>query len=299
MNDPAALVRETLGQQLSAARESRGLSRHNAADALHLPLAVVEALESDRLDRLGAPVYVRGHLRSYLRLLALPAELADQALPQAVESMPALHTTVRTPTMKYLTDRYAMRAVYVLLTLSIIVPALWVATQHEALQRGARSLDVAPLALDPSELADAATVAPARPVENAASGERETVVASMAPFYASARAEADAAPSAGQVPVAAVQPATAVAEDGWLLRFTEDSWVEVIGQDGRRLEYGLVRADSERRFKSGSVARVALGNAGGVEIHRAGEALDLQPYRRANVARFAVSSDGALRPASE
>jgi cytoskeleton protein RodZ len=44
---------------------------------------------------------------------------------------------------------------------------------------------------------------------------------------------------------------------------------------------------------------VALGNAGGVEVRRGAEALDLQPFRRANVARFAVSSDGSLQPSSD
>ncbi len=289
MSDPTDIVRESLGQRLGASREARALSRQDVADALHLPLAVVEALEADRYDRLGAPVYVRGHLRSYLRLLDLPASLVDEALRDVGEAPPALHSTTKTPTFKYLTDRYAMRAVYVVLTLSIIVPALWVATQHEALQRSARSLDVAPLPVEPPPLA-AQPGAPASAETQAPDvAERETVVASLTPFYGSARAE----------PAEQTAPAASPTDDGWLLRFSEDSWVEVLANDGSRLEYGLIPADSERRFAAGSVARVALGNAGGVEVRRAGQALDLQPYRRANVARFAVSSDGELRPASE
>lgn len=289
MSDPNDIVRESLGQRLRAGRETRGLSRQDAADALHLPLSVVEALEADRYERLGAPVYVRGHLRSYLRLLDMPADLLKDALREVGEAPPALHSTARTPTMKYLTDRYAMRAVYVVLTLSIIVPALWVATQHDALQRSARSLDVAPLPVEAPPLVSNAPQGTPATSEPPQPGERETVVASLAPFYANARSEAVDPP----------ESETASVEGGWLLRFSEDSWVEVLGQDGRRLEYGLVRANSERRFAAGSVARVALGNAGGVEVERAGEAVDLQPYRRANVARFAVSSDGVLRPASE
>lgn len=290
MTDQIDPERASIGQRLREARLSLGLTPQEVADQLHLPLAVVEALEAERFEQLGAPIYVRGHLRSYLRLLKLPEVLLQGALRQVGEAPPELRTTTHTPRLKYLVDRYAMRAVYVLLTLSIIVPALWVATQHAGLggmQREARSLDLPPRSVAPAEPAQGQVEAPA---PASASPERETVVASLAPFYGASPASEPPVPAAPEAPEV---------EAGWLLSFAEDSWVEVLDREGRRLEYGLVRANSELRYPAGQVARVALGNAAGVTVLQQGDLVDLQPFRRANVARFAVSSDGSLQPAAD
>jgi hypothetical protein len=58
-----------LGQVLKAAREKRGTTLSEAAGKLRVDVAVLEALEGERFDELGAPVFVRGHLRHYAELL--------------------------------------------------------------------------------------------------------------------------------------------------------------------------------------------------------------------------------------
>jgi len=60
------------GAQLRAAREARGLSIEEAADRLRLSEALVLAMEEDRFGLLGAPVFARGHLRSYAALVGAP-----------------------------------------------------------------------------------------------------------------------------------------------------------------------------------------------------------------------------------
>ena len=44
---------------------------------------------------------------------------------------------------------------------------------------------------------------------------------------------------------------------------------------------------------------MVLGNAAAVEVQQSGSTVDMTPYKRANVARFAVSSDGSLVPVAE
>lgn len=58
-----------IGDTLKAAREKRGVTLVEAAERLRLDLAVLRALEEERFDSLGAPVYVRGHLRRYAEYL--------------------------------------------------------------------------------------------------------------------------------------------------------------------------------------------------------------------------------------
>jgi cytoskeleton protein RodZ len=61
--------RASPGLLLRGARESRGLSIEEVADRLRLNVALVLAMEEDRLGLLGAPVFARGHLKSYAALV--------------------------------------------------------------------------------------------------------------------------------------------------------------------------------------------------------------------------------------
>ena len=92
--------------------------------------------------------------------------------------------------------------------------------------------------------------------------------------------------------------ASAAAADSLVLTFEDESWIDVVGPDGARIERGLVPAGELRRFEAGRVGHVTLGNADGVRVEHAGREIDLTPFRAANVARFAVSSDGAPAPAT-
>ncbi len=67
------------GMRLRSAREARGLSIEEVADRLRLNVALVLAMEEDRLGLLGAPVFARGHLRNYAALVGAPEReiLAD------------------------------------------------------------------------------------------------------------------------------------------------------------------------------------------------------------------------------
>ncbi|MGB6605215.1 MAG: helix-turn-helix domain-containing protein, partial [Steroidobacteraceae bacterium] len=61
-----------IGARLRAAREKRGLTVLQAAEKLHVDARVLEALETGDFAALGAPVYVRGHLRHYAELVGEP-----------------------------------------------------------------------------------------------------------------------------------------------------------------------------------------------------------------------------------
>ena len=64
----------TLGETLAARRGERGLTIEQAAAATRIRAHYLRALESNELERLAAPVYARGHLRTYARFLDLDPE---------------------------------------------------------------------------------------------------------------------------------------------------------------------------------------------------------------------------------
>lgn len=284
-----------LGVRLRRAREGAGLSVAQVAEKLRLKVATVEALEKEAFDALGAPVYVRGYYNSYARLVGVPTVLVDGIFARHQAPTPELHTTARVSHSRYLIDRYAKRAVYVVLTASIVVPVILLATRDQLPRQGATltSLD-APVNIGGTVAAPAATdvgTDVAVPDRIQRSAGQSPVMASLGPFYSPAITQPPSMPAA---PLAAA--AVTDEEGGLTLELRGDSWVEVLDQDGNRLEHGLLRAGETRRFAPGSVGKVSLGNAEAVEVRMNGETTDIAAFRRANVARFTVSSEGSLTP---
>ena len=67
-----------IGARLRAARERKGQTILQAAEKLHVDARVLEALEAENFEPLGADVYVRGHLRHYAELVGeSPAQLQE------------------------------------------------------------------------------------------------------------------------------------------------------------------------------------------------------------------------------
>lgn len=67
--------KNAIGARLQAARERAELSLVQAAELLHVDPNVIQALETENFAALGAPVYVRGHMRHY-------AELVKESAPE-------------------------------------------------------------------------------------------------------------------------------------------------------------------------------------------------------------------------
>ena len=159
---------------------------------------------------------------------------------------------------------------------------------------------MAPPPLGPAEMTGAppaasgndVTEAPAsrRPEANlpASSAEEEAspIVASMAPFAASA------------VPAvenpAGVDKAVPASGHSLTLKLAEPSWIEITSADGEKLEYGLLQAGVERTYTSEKPISVRIGNARGAEIVADGQTVDLAPFQRANVANLRVFAEGKL-----
>lgn len=262
------------GQRLREAREAAGLAVGEVAQRLKMPVRVVESLEAGDWSRLDAPVFVRGQLRSYARLLGVRIEEALPAASAAVPIEPArLEPRSFTPPLRRVADRMMGRLVYIVITALIGVP-VWMATRSHL----DTQLRVDPLDL-PTGTAQAGGDVP--PEARRETGPRP-LVASMAALPPRPSKPAEAAP------VAALS-----------LRFSEDSWVEIFDPEGKVVERGLLQAGTRRDYARGEVGRVVLGNAGAVEVLDDGSVQDLSAFQRANVARFTVSSDGSIQPAGQ
>ena len=248
------------GRRLREAREAAGLSLADVGERLKMPVRVVESLEREDWSRLGAPVFVRGQLRSYSRLLGLTTEPIVVASGVAPVAPAELQPRTYTPPMQRFAEQASRRFVYVVLTAAIVVP-VWLATRPHLAQVTAQtaSLDVS-----------------VPQSTHAASEAAQPMVASLTPL-----------------------PAPQPASETLALKLSAQSWVQVTGPDGRVLESGMLDAGQQREYRADQVAHVVIGNASAAEVRWNGEVQDLASFQRANVARFTVSSDGRLQPAAE
>jgi len=66
-----------IGAALKAAREARGLSLRDVAEATRIRQSYVEALEAMRLEELPSRPFTIGYVRAYAGLLGLDGEITD------------------------------------------------------------------------------------------------------------------------------------------------------------------------------------------------------------------------------
>lgn len=274
MNDNAyqeTLFAEPLGLQLRHAREKLGLKVSDASARLKLPADVIEALELENWGKLGAAIYVRSYLSSYIKLLGLPGSLASEFNIKTSE-MPAMKILSDKPVRRDI-DKTLSTLGYFAIT-GVIVASLVMLAMH--FQAPGKSTETLPLDIQsetqtaplPTEKAQAAEPAANNPaVTNA---NESPVMASIAPIGA------------------------ATVPSGWEIRVNADSWVEITGTDGKRIESGILSAGIVKQYSADQLASVTIGNADQVQILRNGQPVDLTAFKQDNVARFKVASDGAL-----
>lgn len=276
MTDPNSIDKVQMqgcGSLLRLEREKAGLTVSDVASRLKVPARIVEAIEAEQWDQLGAPVFVRGQLRSYARLLGV--DITPQLRQAHLDTVAPATLVSRSHTSRWqhFAENASRRAVYVVITAVLVVP-VWMAAQSHWGRAPAPqvSLDVSPAPAQPTLQEDATSASTRQP--------KRPYVASIAPITRTESVEKE--------------PESVLA-----LRIDEDSWMQVVTPAGNIIEEGLLKAGEERRYAAGEVGRVVLGNAAGVVVQHAGSTVDTLPYRRANVARFAVSADGAVVPVAD
>lgn len=288
MNPETALDLAELGRRLTQARIALSLEADDISQRLHLPLATVADLEAGRSDRIGTPVYLKGFLRSYLKVVGLPEEWAELALRGSTTgSMPAILPAAGAVARRVSwLERYKWAASYVVGTGLALTAVHWLVSNTPQLgfpdaQRPA-VVDTTPAPPPAATISEAAPEAPASgaelgptPAVPSTSSEESPVMASLNPF---------------RVPTGEV-PASTPIDAPLTLSFDQASWVEVRDQSGTKLAYQTVAAGEKRIFTSGAPFSVLIGNARGVRADVAGAPVDLSTFVRGNIARFAVAEN--------
>lgn len=291
------------GSRLRAAREARGLDLESCGQAMRLPVRVLRQIENDDRQGIDYQVYLTGYIRTYGRHLGvddaeIDAEIARIKRSDTVQASPELVVTGGISHSRYLLERYATAATYVVLTVVIAVPTIWLGVHGTLSSDMSRlaPLDAAPVAQQdatPPGRKPSQAVAATLPVPTVTPPQiDQPLMASMMPVPDLGSDMATATPKPP------VTSAIGSGDHSLVLTLDNNSWVEVTNADGDRLEYSLLPAGTVKTYRSDESLEVRIGNAGGAKVSIDGQPVTLGDYRHANVAHFRVAiQDGKAAPA--
>jgi cytoskeleton protein RodZ len=266
--------------RLSQARQARNLTTADVARHLKLSVWQVEALESGRYQQLPGPIFVRGFIRNYARLVKLDPEELVQAvsglLPHAAlppEGSPSRDIpfpaggTRRWP-------KYAAAAV-------VIVGVLAAYEFYFNEERATVKTRPGPVAAAPARK-EAPPAAPARK-------DREASPKPAPAAPAPAQQVAASAPAAASASATPPRERVAHPDDREVsFVFEEDSWVEIRDRNDQTIFSQLNRAGTSRRVSGLPPLYIVVGNSQGVRMTYAGREIDLARHTKIDVARLTL-----------
>jgi cytoskeleton protein RodZ len=287
MTEPAFAAPASAGALLRAAREKQGLHIAALAASIKVAQRKLEALESDRLDELPDATFARALAQTVCRTLKIDArpvlELLPPARTVALEpsggglGAPFRDRPGRAEPGVDLSNVRPMVWAGALLVLAAVAvffaPRGWWSpkpAETPAAEAAAASAAVAEAA---SAVLLPATVEPALPASAAGAAPASAAVAeALAPVVLPAAT--GSAASAASVLAGVVQ-----------LRSTAASWVEVRDARGQLLLSRTVQAGEAVGLDGTLPIRLTIGNAAATQLAFRGQAVDLVPRTRDNVAR--------------
>lgn len=273
---------EHVGEILARARVAQSLTLDDVAQQLKFGVRQIDALEQGRFESLPGSTFARGMVRSYARLLKLDAEplLGQVEGKFVVPDADRLATRYREP-VPFSDGSRRSNITYVVLSVAIllVVAGVLFGWQQERL-RATRPTFVpaARVPLEPPHAAPA--TAPQRAA--AAAPVASTGADSGNAAGASAGTTSPAQPQG--VPAPEAVPATSRI----VLRFDAESWVEIRDASGKVLLSQLNPAGTEKVVQGTPPFSVVVGNAQHVQLTYDGQAFDLAPHTRVEVARFTL-----------
>lgn len=242
------------GERLAAARRELQISVHEIAKELHLDEPKVRALERNDFDMLGAPVFAKGHLKTYAQLVNVDAAdvLADYYQLNRTASMEPVISTRPKPRRELSPGPW----IAVIVVIIVVVSAYWWFSRSAESEPG---IDVS--AGDD----DSVILVPAETDEGIPAELPETsdpVVGSPVPG-----------------PVVADEPEPApvteqVMDDGQLhllVTYSGDCWTEITDASGRRLLFDLGKDGRTVEITGSEPFNVLFGNPGNVSLRVNGE----------------------------
>ena len=289
--ETAQEIYQRAGMKLKLAREQANLSVAEVMSRTKLTAQVVKSLEAGEGDIFKTPVFVRGQLRSYARVLGVDIVPEIQQLV-ALEAPPPVLEVRETvsPSSRFfaMSGQYAL---YFLVTAILAVTTLSALNWFKDSTSQSRPLD-GPIATAEAERMSQEMPPSMEPMvaidDSTAPAAAATI--STDPALAGMSSTVTADPNAGRVPMTASMAGSQSA--GIVFNFRSESWVKFTGPDGTVVEQGLIPAGTVKQFAPGQIATARIGAAEQVSMTVNGQATDLSGFTKGSVANLTIGNDG-------
>lgn len=286
------IKQSSIGQVLRDARETQGLTLEEAAARLRLMQRQIVAMEADEFESLGQPVFARGFVRNYSRLLGLEPETL-LAKMEGAPSEPSVVSYAEPPQPhSWLSSPWLILLLLgVLVVVTVPVTLYWWLNEGEdELVSRVQSVErVDPVPLPPRPVA--VPMEAAAPVAEPAQPPPVEAAAPVAPAPAAPAAPAPipaAVPGEAGAPAAPAAPVSPVLGGVLKLEFGEEAWVEIKDASGRMLHRQLNPAGSSVSVRGQPPFDLVIGNAAQARMTYNGRPIDLKPFIGMTVARFTL-----------
>lgn len=273
------------GKRLAEARRLREISIPEIAKELHLDEPKVRALEQNRFEALGAPVFVKGYIRKYAELVGVPVDdvLADYRRFERRDEQPPI-VGLRKPPRAGISPGPWLGAI---LGIAVIAGGawLWASGTLDPIFDSRKPAALAPF--EPQAPASQESVGRQEPERV----EREAVTESASPAPAETPDEDLTATQSSQ-PALQAPPASPPGEGevGLTLAFSGDCWTEVSDASGSRLYFGLGKAGDTVSVVGTAPLHVLLGDSENATVSVDGEAFPIPASaRRGDTARLTIT----------
>lgn len=294
--------KEGPGHRLQSAREALHLDVGSVARSLHLTRDMVHALEENEYDILPAPVFVRGYLRNYARLLGEPVEpilrAYSESCPEGAEG--ALRTSNMDPEIG--SSHFLVRLVTWGIIIGVIaLLVIWwqgyleggkplTETPEPTLEGATETLTepAAPIGPLPNPIQRETPGEEPAPAADAAAPAPATETSAATTETPATEAEQPATEGAAEQAAEADAPPESAPKSGVALAFAGNSWVNIKDASGKSLLLGEIKGGERRELDGRPPYKIVLGRADAVNLTVNGEPYDLTPHSRANVARFTL-----------
>lgn len=282
-----------IGAALKAAREEKGWTTQDVGGRLRLMARQVEAIENENFSKLGPPVFARGFVRNYAKLLGLdPDVLLDQMTRIRTEPVQETEHVPFKPGQEFWKSPWVLGgiAAAILLILIPVVLYLWLGGNEQPVAPAVEQTvqpPPPPPAPQPELQPQPEQPATAEPQATTPVPAQPATAVPVAPAQPLPVQPAPAKPAAPAIQ----QPApVAPAKTGGLrLQFDESSWVQIQDGSGRMVHSALNPAGSTVEVNGKPPFNLVVGNASHVQLSYKGQGIDLKPYTDINVARLTLN----------
>jgi len=310
------------GERLQAARIERGIAIQDLANQMHLSVSILESLEDNRFEDITAPIFVKGYLRSYARIVELDEnEILEQYVSEYMEGDPPIGTTTSSSALSERRNGFWYWGL-ILLSIALGLGVWWYQRSLQTAEAISLDATAEPPVAVPSSLSEENRPNPAARLSSEAAQRLEQlppVQAGQLPLQeerASLPSDpertpdmvpelADTAeqevlpqvaaveenrtvvappPAAAGVVASSPQPEAAAQDDGRPLQLlvTDDTWADIRDASGRKLVYDLLRAGRRLALDAEPPLRLFFGNGRGVELRWKGQVVELENKIRAD-----------------